>query len=147
VKQLGFAEVTLEFVTTDGQSGRYGSVSRKLRYLALHVFSVWKKILTFTFKIVYSQLVWLWKPRALREYGNQKRKEVIMSMKKLLSFALCLVIAMAFAAGCKKKEEAPPAPAPEAAAPAPAQAPMSSVKAPEAAPAPAAPAEKPADKK
>ncbi|MDD3294629.1 MAG: hypothetical protein PHG20_08095 [Geobacteraceae bacterium] len=93
--------------------------------------------MTFTFKIVYSQLVWLWTPRALREYGNQKRKEVIMSMKKLLSFALCLVIAMAFAAGCKKKEEAPPAPAPEAAAPAPApeQAPMSSVKAPEAAPA------------
>ncbi len=59
-------------------------------------------------------------------------------MKKLISLALCLVIALAFVAGCKKKEEAP-ATAPEATAPAaPAQAPMSSA----AAPAPAAPAEK-----
>lgn len=66
-----------------------------------------------------------------------------MSMKKLISLALCLVIALAFAAGCKKKEEAM-APAPEAAAPAPeaAQAPMSSA----ATEAPAAPAEAPAAK-
>jgi len=56
-----------------------------------------------------------------------------MSMKKLISLALCLVIAMAFAAGCKKKEEVV-APATETAAPAPeaAQAPMSSAVAPEA---------------
>ena len=67
-----------------------------------------------------------------------------MSMKKLISLALCLVIALAFAAGCKKKEEAM-APAPEAAAPAheAAQAPMSSAAATEA---PAAPAEAPAAK-
>jgi len=62
-----------------------------------------------------------------------------MSMKKLISFALCLVIALAFAAGCKKKEEAM-APAPEAAAPE-AMAPMSSAAAPAAeAPAAEAPA-------
>jgi hypothetical protein len=71
---------------------------------------------------------------------NLKRKEVISSMKKLISLALCLALALAFAAGCKKKEEAP-APAAEQAAPAapaaPAQAPMSSAKA-----APAAPAAK-----
>ncbi len=61
-----------------------------------------------------------------------------MSMKKLISFALCLMLALAFA-GCKPKEEAPkPAEAPKAEAPA-AQKPMSSVKAPAA---PAAPAEK-----
>ena len=69
---------------------------------------------------------------------NLKRKEVISSMKKLISLALCLALALAFAAGCKKKEEAP-APAAEQAAPAapaaPAQAPMSSATA------PAAPAE------
>jgi hypothetical protein len=79
----------------------------------------------------------------VRDFGTQKGKEVILSMKKLISFALCLVIALAFAAGCKKKEEAP-VPAPEAAAPAPeaapAQAPMSSAAAPEA------PAEAPAAK-
>jgi hypothetical protein len=87
------------------------------------------------------------KPRALRGIGNQKRKEVITSMKKLISLAACLIIALAFTAGCKKKTEEAPAPAPEAAAPAP-QAPMSSAKAPEAAPAPdAAPAPAPADKK
>ncbi len=59
-----------------------------------------------------------------------------MSMKKLISLALCLIIAMAFAAGCKKKEEAM-TPAPEAAAPAPeaAMAPMSSATAPTEAPA------------
>jgi uncharacterized lipoprotein YajG len=76
------------------------------------------------------------KPRAVRDYGTQKGKEVIMSMKKLISLALCLVIALAFAAGCKKKEEAM-APAPEVAAPAPeaAQAPMSSAAAPAEAPA------------
>ncbi len=62
-----------------------------------------------------------------------------MTMKKLISFALCLTLALAFA-GCKPKEEAPkPAEAPKAAAPAPEQKPMSSAKAPTA---PAAPAEK-----
>jgi len=59
-------------------------------------------------------------------------------MKKLISLALCLMLAVAFAAGCKKKEEAPAAPAVEQKAPE-AQMPMSSAKAPEAAP--AAPAE------
>jgi hypothetical protein len=83
---------------------------------------------------IFANCLLLKKPRALRGFGNQKRKEVITSMKKLISLALCLVIALAFVAGCKKKEEAPPAPAPEAAAPA--QAPMTSA----AAPAPAAPA-------
>ena len=48
-------------------------------------------------------------------------------MKKLVSFALCLVIALAFAAGCKKKE----APVEQA----PAQAPMTSAQAAPAAPA------------
>jgi hypothetical protein len=72
------------------------------------------------------------KPRALREFGIQKRKEVIPSMKKLLSLVLCLIIALAFAAGCKKKEAAP------------AQAPMTSAAAPAA---PAAPEAAPAEKK
>jgi hypothetical protein len=73
----------------------------------------------------------------LRYDGNQKRKEVIMSMKKLISFALCLTLALAFA-GCKPKEEAPkPAEAPKAEAPA-AQKPMSSAQAPAAPAAPAA---------
>lgn len=47
-------------------------------------------------------------------------------MKKLVSLALCLVIALAFAAGCKKKEEATVAPE---AAP---QAPITSAQAPAA---------------
>jgi preprotein translocase subunit SecY len=70
----------------------------------------------------------------VRDFGTQKGKEVIMSMKKLISLALCLVIALAFAAGCKKKEEAM-APA-ETAAPAPeaAMAPMSSATTPVEAP-------------
>lgn len=60
-----------------------------------------------------------------------------MSMKKLISLALCLVIALAFAAGCKKKEEAMAPAATEEAAPAPeaAMAPMSSAAAPVEAPA------------
>ncbi len=86
----------------------------------------------------------------MREVGNQKRKEVIMSMKKMLSFALCLAFVLTFVAGCPKPQEKPATP-PEAAQPAPpAQPATSSVKAPEAPKAPEAGAktpEKPAEKK
>ena len=78
--------------------------------------------------------------------GNQKRKEVISSMKKLISLALCLALALAFAAGCKKKEEAPVEPAKTEAPAAPVQAPMTAKSAPAPAPA-AAPAAAPAEKK
>ncbi len=97
--------------------------------------------------VVYFASVVDGKPCALRYDGNQKRKEVIKSMKKLISFALCLTLALAFA-GCKPKEEAPkPAEAPKAEAPAPAQKPMSSAKAPAAPGAPAAAPAAPAEKK
>jgi uncharacterized lipoprotein YajG len=66
------------------------------------------------------------KPRALRGFGNQKRKEVITSMKKLISLVLCLVIALAFVVGCKKKEETTTTETTTTTAPVP-QAPMSSV--------------------
>ena len=100
--------------------------------------------MTFISKVVYFAIVvFEKKPCALRYNGNQKRKEVITSMKKLISLALCLGLALAFAAGCKKKEEAPAPAAPAVEQKAPEQKPMSSAKAPEAAPAaPAAPAEK-----
>jgi len=58
-------------------------------------------------------------------YSKKKRGDI--TMKKMISLALCLIIALAFAAGCKKKEEAPVAP--EAT-----QAPMTSAKAPAPAP-------------
>jgi len=63
-------------------------------------------------------------------------------MKKMISLALCLTMALAFAAGCKKKEEAPAAPATEAPAAAPAapvQGQATSKQAPAAAPAEKAP--------
>jgi hypothetical protein len=65
-------------------------------------------------------------------------------MKKLISLALCLVLALAFAAGCKKKEEAPVVE--PAKTEAPVQAPMTAKSAPAAPEAPAAPAA-PAEKK
>jgi hypothetical protein len=67
-------------------------------------------------------------------------------MKKMISLALCLTMALAFAAGCKKKEEAPKEVAPAAAPAAPVMGQPTSKQtpaAPAAAPAaPAAPAEK-----
>lgn len=67
-----------------------------------------------------------------------------MSMKKMISLALCLTLALAFTAGCKKKEEAPAsAPAVEAPKAPEAQKPMSSAQQAPAAPAaPAAPEKK-----
>ncbi|HZV81598.1 MAG TPA: hypothetical protein VFF53_05465 [Geobacteraceae bacterium] len=60
-------------------------------------------------------------------------------MKKMISLALCLTMALAFAAGCKKKEEVKPVEAPAAAPAAPVQGQATSKQAPAA---PAAPAEK-----
>jgi hypothetical protein len=73
-----------------------------------------------------------YKKCAVRSNVNQKKSEVISSMKKLISLALCLGLALALSAGCKKKEEAPaeaPKATEQAAPAAPAQAPMSSAKA------------------
>jgi hypothetical protein len=99
--------------------------------------------LTFFHVVVYFAIV-VFEIGALRTHLILQWKEV-KRMKKLISLALCLMLAVAFAAGCKKKEEAPAAPAVEQKAPE-AQAPMTSAAAPaapEAAPAaPAAPAEK-----
>ncbi|WP_230198984.1 MULTISPECIES: hypothetical protein [Geotalea] len=101
--------------------------------------------MTFEILIVYLRFVVTEKTmRHAHKNGNQKRKEVISSMKKLISLALCLALALAFAAGCKKKEEAPVEPAKtEAPAAAPVQEPMTAKSAPAAPEAtPAAPAEK-----